>query len=70
MRTDRRTDMTKLIVGFLNFEKAPKIISFVSESSHICRIYRKMIRQHRNIGKVSLIKNLLSVDFFFPLLQN
>jgi len=62
MRTDRRVDMTKLIVGFLNFEKATKIIRFLSETSHICRTYLKMIRHHRNIGKENLLKNLLSVE--------
>jgi len=64
MRTDRRIDMTKLMVGFLNFEKAPKIIRFVSESSHICQTYLKMIRHHRNTGKENLLKNMLSVEFF------
>jgi hypothetical protein len=64
MRTDRRIDMMKLIVAFLNFEKATKIIRFVLESSHICRTYLKMIRNHGNIGKENILKDVLSVELF------
>ena len=64
MRTDRRTDTTKVIVAFRNFANAPKNGSGVGSTAPVCRKCRKPPTTEQNLNvfaichKTTLIETL------------
>ena len=50
-RTDRQTDLTKLIVGFRNFAKAPKKLS-EQKVGHICPFFSNSCLFSQSLGSI------------------